>query len=107
MVELTACFESMIQKASERKTHRYASLQADVENSGHLCDLVTIEIGSRGLVSKENKDKLSEIYSSLLKCEKKKVTILKNKLSKTAVLASYVIFYSKYSKEWIDPPLIE
>ncbi len=31
---------------------------------------------------------------------------LKNKLSRTSVLASYAIFYSKYACEWVDPPLI-
>ncbi len=29
----------------------------------------------------------------------------KNKLSRTSVLASYGIFYSKYASEWIDSPL--
>ncbi len=37
---------------------------------------------------------------------KKLVTELKNKLSRTSVLASYAIFYSKYACEWVDPPLI-
>ncbi len=37
---------------------------------------------------------------------KKLVTELKNKLSRTSVLASYAIFYFKYASEWVDPPLI-
>ncbi len=37
---------------------------------------------------------------------KKLVTELKKKKSRTSVLASYAIFYSKYPSEWVDPPLI-
>ncbi len=34
------------------------------------------------------------------------VTELKNKLSRTSVLASYAMFYSKYASEWVDTPII-
>ncbi len=37
---------------------------------------------------------------------KKQVNDLKNKLSRTSVLASYAIFYSKCASKSVDPPLI-
>ncbi len=37
---------------------------------------------------------------------KKTVTELKNKLSRTSVLALYAIIYSKYANEWVNPLFI-
>ncbi len=68
-------------------------------------ELITIGVGSRGLVSVDNRSKLTTIYSHL-NGSKKLVTELKYKLSRTSVLASYTIFYSKYASKWVDPPLI-
>ncbi len=41
-----------------------------------------------------------------MEVKKKLVTELKNKLSRTSVLASYAIFYYKYAGEWVDPSFI-
>ncbi len=72
------CFETNFEKSAQRKENRYGSLLNDIQSTGFTCELIAIEIGSRGLVS----------------------------LSWTSVLASYAIFYSKYASEWVDPRLI-
>ena len=106
IVELTVCFESEIVNAATRKQNRYASLITDIEQSDFTPSLYTIEIGSRGLVSMENQTRLKEIYSQL-NVKQKDIVKMKNQLSKTALLGSYTIFYSKFISEWINPPLIK
>ena len=86
LVELTVCFEPVIEAAATRKQNRYASLLSDIEQSDFTPKLVTIEIGSRGLVSTENCNRLKELFS-VMSLNKKQVTAFKNNLSKIALLA--------------------
>ncbi len=105
LIELTVCFETNFEKSEKRKENRYGSLLNDVVFTGFSCELITIEVGSRGLVSVDNRSKPITIYSHQ-NGSKTLVTNLKDKLSRTSVLASYAVFYSKYASEWVDPALI-
>ncbi len=105
LTERTMWFQTNFEKSAQRKENIYGSLLNDRQSIGFTCELITIEVGCRGLVSWDNKAKLIKIYS-YLNGSKKTSHCTKNKLSRTSVLASYAIFYSKYASEWIDPPLI-
>ncbi len=51
LIELTVCFETNSEKSTQRKENRYGSLLNDIQSTGFTCELITIEVGSRELVS--------------------------------------------------------
>ncbi len=63
-IKLTVCFETNFEKSAQRKENRYGSLLNDIQSTGFTCELITIEVGSRGLVSVDNRSKLT-IYTHL------------------------------------------
>ncbi len=65
LIELTVCFETNFGKSAQRKENRYGSLLNDIQSIGFTCELITIGVGSRGLVSVDNRSKLTTIYSHL------------------------------------------
>ncbi len=65
LIELTVCFDTNFEKSAERKENRYGSLLNDIQSTRSTCELITIEIVSRGLVSVNNRSKLTTIYSHL------------------------------------------
>ncbi len=60
-VEVIVCFETNFEKSGQRKENRYGSLQNDIQSTGFTYELITIEVGSRGLVSVDNRSKLTII----------------------------------------------
>ncbi len=48
--ELTICFETNFAKSAQRKENRYGSLLNDKHSTGFTCELITIKVGSRGLI---------------------------------------------------------
>ena len=60
MIELTICFESNFNDAHRRKTLKYAELLEEVEHSKYCGTLITIEVGSRGLLNMEGLDHLQK-----------------------------------------------
>ena len=55
LIELTVPFEPNIRKARERKLERYCQLNHDIKANNIESHLICFEIGSRGVVSKDNK----------------------------------------------------
>ena len=47
--ELTVCFESSSDAATNRKEARYQDIVSAATDAGYSADLITIEVGSRGL----------------------------------------------------------
>ena len=83
--------------ARVRKQDRYAALVNDISDKGYICEPFTI--------TKECVSSLKTVLKYLkipLKC----MFSLKNSISKASVLASYVIFYSKYDNNWTSPGYI-
>ncbi len=76
LIELTVCFETNFEKSAQRKENIYCSLLNDKQSTGFTCELIKIEVGSKGLVSVDNRSKLTIIYSHL-NGRKKLVTELK------------------------------
>ena len=60
LIELTVCFETNFEAARERKVSRYMDL-VDAEQSGYGCDLLTVEVGSRGVVEVERLGRLRRL----------------------------------------------
>jgi len=107
LVELTVPFEKNICSAQTRKEERYESLIYDISQIGYEVNLLTIEIGSRGLIDNDNCSKLKGLMNLTKKSSKKELKNVFKSLSKTAITASYCIFYSKYEQSWVNPELIE
>ncbi len=61
LIELTIPFYTNIENAHERKKDRYDQLVSEINNTNYDSKLYTIEIGSNGLINKDNCDKLFEI----------------------------------------------
>ena len=105
IVELTIPFDQNINSAHQRKSKRYEMLVNDIENNGYDVKYFPIEIGSRGLISRDNVLNLRTLFNIESEKSREFKNILKN-LSKISIIASYCIFYSKFEHSWIDPELI-
>ena len=58
--ELTVPFELKIEFARDRKLDSYTQLASDITTNGLKCELIWFEVGSRGIITKNNK---SQIYN--------------------------------------------
>ena len=104
LVELTVPFESNIKDAHSRKIDRYKALVQDLNETDYDTSYEAIEVGQRGFIDAENKTRIKQI---LAKCNgNKKPKEIINDLSKAALLASFVIFYSRHDQTWSDAPLM-
>ena len=98
LMELTVPFERNIDSAHQLKMDRYASLVTDINHTGWNCSLLAVEIGSRGLITKENKLRITKICKKLT-CATK-YPDLKNMLSRSALTSSYSIFLARRDNNW-------
>ena len=57
----TVPFEPNIDKARIRKVEKYSPLSSDIEEKGYTCKLICFEVGSRGLITKGNKQNISTL----------------------------------------------
>ena len=51
LVELTICFETSFDGAAERKQAKYVELQQRAQDKGFKAILITVEVGSRGIIN--------------------------------------------------------
>jgi len=58
LAELTVCFETSFLEAAERKEVKYTDLKERAENAGYYTTLLTLEVGSRGIVNINSFDAL-------------------------------------------------
>lgn len=108
ILELTVPFECSIDKAHKRKSDKYERLINDLEILDYSVEFCAFEVGSRGLISKANRERLELFYSNIKgkKCNKSQLSSHITLVSKKAMLASYLVFNSKYNKQWFSPALI-
>ena len=92
LFELSVPFEPNISKAHLTKIDRYSSLVSDICDVGTECSLIAVEIGSRGLIDADNKNRLIRLLK-LLKISTK-YTEVKNQIS------SYSIYNSRFEPKW-------
>ncbi len=60
ILELSVPFETNIDKARSYKSNKYSNLITDIENAGYKCHLICFEVGSRGLITSNNKGQLKK-----------------------------------------------
>ena len=53
IIELTVCFETNFKECNERKESKYSELVKKVERIEFVANLITVEVGSRGVVNYE------------------------------------------------------
>ena len=108
ILELTVPFECSIDKAHKRKSDKYERLINDLEILDYSVEFCAFEVGSRGLISKANRERLELFYSNIKgkKCNKSQLSSHITLVSKKAMLASYLVFNSKYNEQWFSPALI-
>jgi hypothetical protein len=64
LVELTCPWETDADKARDRKISRYGGPKEELSYQGWDCGLYTIEVGARGHISKEVKDRFWSLFRS-------------------------------------------
>ena len=102
--ELTVPFEPNLESARKRKEEKYAYLVADIESKGFKCTLTCFEVGSRGLITKDNKRRINRLMK--LASHAKKTHDHIKQTSKIAVLTSYAIFNARRQPIWTMPKLL-
>ena len=100
LLELSVPFETNIDRARNTKLDRYASLVADINNmTPWKCELICLEVGSRGLITSDNKSQLKKLYSIV---KEKRMRAIYTDISLRANSSSYAIFNARFSPSWID-----
>ncbi len=79
----------------------FISLANDIESAGFTCtcNLVCLEVGSRGLITSNNKGQFKIITKI---AESKRANGFLAQAIRIAVSCSYVIFNARYEKDWFD-----
>ena len=106
IIELTIPFDTNVNAAHARKCERYEDLLLDLEDAGYNPSYHAREIGSRGLISSDNISRLKEIVSSLENQTTKDINSFLNNLKRIVIIASYIVFHSKYEQSWINPNFV-
>ena len=88
VVELTICFDTLFKQASERKRRKYFDL---CENNYHDVSLITLEIGSRGVIHSQGFHQVQKH----LDCSKKDLRTLLVRISNTAIQELLKIWYTR------------
>ena len=91
LIELTVCTEVSYEAAQHRKTAKYLELASEVEANGFNSKLITLEVGSRGLVCTKGFQRLCETISG----GKRRWRQLLQDVSSAAIRGSYGIWTSR------------
>ena len=104
LIELTVPFEPNIRKARERKEDRYAQLNRNIRSKKHESHLICFEVGSRGVITKENKQQIKSIFRHVGSRKCRDVMLM---MSKVALIGSYVIYNARGEPQWTDIALLD
>ena len=94
LAELTVCFESNFKDAALRKTAKYMDLLQQVRDKGYRAQLLTLEVGSRGVPHFES----FETLATTLSMSGKDLTNLLLSISRAAITGSFSIWCSRNRK---------
>ena len=104
LLELTCSFEKNIESAHIRKAKKYNDLKVDLERVGWVVQLIPFEVGSRGQITKRNKESLINVF------KRNQIKVKNNQLfkdlSKISLLCSYSVFQAHCVPMWRDPPYL-
>ena len=105
IIEITIPFDTNVDKAHERKIRRYQNLVDDLNRTDYTAEYLPIEIGSRGCISNPNSHRIKDLFK-LFEIKAKETNDTLKHLSKIAIVASYIIFYSKFENLWTEPNFV-
>ena len=88
LLELTVFFETTFEEAAQRKMLKYLDLREEAQSRGYKAELMTIEVGSRGVVSTQGFKYLHNMLGTASKKEFKHFLI---KVARTAIMESHKI----------------
>ena len=91
MLELTISHESVMEQTRQVKQAKYQDLIDEVMRAGYRAQLITLEVGSRGLIVES---KLMELKEAL-NVSKSAIVQLGMTLSRCAILGSFKIWCTR------------
>ena len=91
LFELTISFESVVADARERKRSKYYDLVEAGRSAGFRCELITLEVGSRGMLSAADLEPLQ----AAIEVTRKEMDDLCLTIIRTTVLESFRIWGSR------------
>jgi hypothetical protein len=91
LFELTIHFESVVASARERKRTKYYDLVEAGRAAGFRCELITLEVGSRGMLSAADLEPLQ----AAIEAPRKEVVNLCLSIIRTTILESFRIWASR------------
>ena len=104
LLELSIPFEANISATHLRKVQRYEALISDIESNGYTVKYYPIEIGSRGFIDPDNIGRLKSFFREV-RCNVK-IKFIKDSLSRISLIASFIVFHSKFEDTWLEPNFI-
>ena len=96
LLELTVCFETSFEEAAQRKMLKYLDLREEAQSRGYKAELMTIEVGSRGVVLTQGFKYLHNMLGTASKKEFKHFLI---KVARTAIMESHKIWCTRNWKD--------
>ena len=93
LFELTVSYETAVADAAQRKKTKYNDLIESARRAGYRSELITIEVGSRGMLSDEDFDTLKRA----LKVSRKAITSLCLSVITTTITESFTIWCTRNS----------
>ena len=93
LIELTICFESSFQQAAERKQLKYEDVMSRAKLGGYSGCVITLEVGSRGIVSNTGFSHLKSEFN----IRKQDFNMLLTRVSAIALIESYRIWCQRNS----------
>ena len=100
--ELTVSNEMNIDSAHLYKQNKYSYFLTDI--SSFSPTVTAFEVGARGFITKQNRERLKNLHKFCKKSIKLK-TFIEN-VSALAVNSSFFIFISRKDPVWSDPPAL-
>ena len=97
LVELIICFEMGFEAAKSRKSQKYIQLLEEAEQNGYRGNILTIAVGSRGVLNMEGLVKLR----TLMEVRKKDWRSFLIKSSETVLRELHKIWSAR---NWTDEP---
>ncbi len=104
LLELSIPFEQNIETTHQYKTDRYSNLIVDIESNGFNVKYYAIEIGSRGYINTSNIQRLKSFIHN--HCKDSKLSEARDTISKISLVCSFIIYHSKFDKDWINPAYV-
>ena len=105
ILELSVPFELNVESTHARKVDRYQGLINDIEDNNFTVKYYPIEIGSRGYINSDNVNRLKSFIKNHAKDSK--LSTCKDMISKISLVCSFIIFHSKFERDWISPAYVK